>query len=178
MATRVIREGIFVGVCVALVGCSGLNSADPRQVYFDPSYAPPPTNAQVAFASRVAEPAPAEDLQVDIQPAAPMAIVQAPPRKPTLASRSFDPKLVVGLDRGQTVGLLGEPNNIREEPPATVWSYSAEDCSLDVFFYLDLASQQYRALNYEVTVEDEQDNRRAIQRCLGKLRTVFRERSG
>ena len=177
MATRVVRERIVVGVSMVLLGCTVPDVAEQRQVYFDPSYAPPAPPGQAEPVQQSAEPAPDEELHVDIEPAGPVAIVQAPPRKPTQASRSFDPKLVIGLDRGQTVGLLGEPNNVREEPPATVWSYRVEDCSLDVFFYLDLASQHYRVLNYEVTAEEQQDSKRAIQRCLGKLRTVFRERS-
>ena len=118
MATRVFREGIFVGVALVLLGCTGPDVPEQRQVYFDPSYAPPPPPGLAEPDPREAERATEEDLSVDIEPAAPMAIVQAPPRKPTQASRSFDPKLVIGLDRGQAVGLLGEPNNVREEPPA------------------------------------------------------------
>ncbi len=35
-----------------------------------------------------------------------------------------------------------------EKPPAAVWRYKNATCELDLFFYLDLRSNQMRTLHY------------------------------
>ncbi|HKX09569.1 MAG TPA: hypothetical protein VJN67_15325, partial [Stellaceae bacterium] len=32
---------------------------------------------------------------------------------------------------------LGEPDFVREEPPAVIWQYRSADCVLDLFLYRD-----------------------------------------
>jgi len=60
------------------------------------------------------------------------------------------PERLVGKTEDDIRRLIGEPVNVREEPPAVVWSYSSAGCGLSVFFYMDLASQTFRALTYEL----------------------------
>jgi hypothetical protein len=40
-----------------------------------------------------------------------------------------------GLPAPDIARLLGEPDFVREEPPAVIWQYRSADCVLDLFFY-------------------------------------------
>lgn len=50
----------------------------------------------------------------------------------------------------EVIKLLGRPVTTRSEGTGTVWTYRAEVCSLDVYFFLDVADNQRRALSYEM----------------------------
>lgn len=83
-------------------------------------------------------------------------------------SQAIDPAKLVGLTQDQTRELIGPPTAVRDEPPAVVWTYGSAGCGLDVFFYLDLGSQTFKALTYEVTPKGP----RALQgsACMASLR--------
>jgi len=40
-----------------------------------------------------------------------------------------------GVPVSEPAQRLGEPDLVREEPPAVVWQYRSDDCVLDLFFY-------------------------------------------
>ena len=40
-----------------------------------------------------------------------------------------------GLEASELAHRLGEPDFLREEPPAVLWQYRSEDCVLDLFLY-------------------------------------------
>jgi hypothetical protein len=40
-----------------------------------------------------------------------------------------------GLPGGELARLLGEPDFVRDEPPAVIWQYRGTDCVLDLFLY-------------------------------------------
>jgi hypothetical protein len=40
-----------------------------------------------------------------------------------------------GLDASELARRLGEPDFLREEPPAVIWQYRNDDCVLDLFLY-------------------------------------------
>jgi hypothetical protein len=40
-----------------------------------------------------------------------------------------------GLKPADVVSILGQPDLRRDEPPAELWQYRAEDCVLNLFFY-------------------------------------------
>lgn len=83
----------------------------------------------------------------------PPAIAYVPPArapvKPAIA-KSLEPAKLMGLTYDDTEAAVGKPAETREEPPATVWRYQTEDCVIDVFFYMDLATKQFRAVAYDV----------------------------
>lgn len=56
---------------------------------------------------------------------------------------------LVGLSRSETQALLGPPAVESERSPAKVWQYHQGDCSVDVYFYLDVARNEFYALHYE-----------------------------
>ena len=53
------------------------------------------------------------------------------------ASLPADVEQLRGLPAPDLARLLGEPDFVREEPPAVIWQYRGADCVLDLFFYRD-----------------------------------------
>lgn len=97
---------------------------------------------------------------------------EAPPRPTT----PLDPDRLVGLDQEQTVEILGPPTVTGSEDPATVWTYTAGNCSLDLMFYLDLKSQRFHALAYRVNTEKASEEAR--RECLAKVGSRYLGRQG
>ena len=91
---------------------------------------------------------PIEGAMVDgivIPPAAPN-VIRAEPEPVAAAS----PNELKSKSEAEVIKLLGPPLTTRGEGTGTVWTYHAEICSLDVYFFLDVADNQRRALSYEV----------------------------
>lgn len=117
-------------VALLLAGCSAFEpSARHPQAASAPIVPPPP-------------PKPIEK-QASLPP-----IPVPPPRMHH--GTAVDPEKLVGLTKDETEKLIGAPATVRDEPPATVWSYGSTKCGIDIFFYLDLASQTFKALAYEL----------------------------
>jgi hypothetical protein len=132
------------------------------------------------------------DILPDAQPPAAPSAQPAPPPAPTPPAQAaavppppppaprerpapvpdFDPAKLVGLDKDQTLSTLGQPNATREQPPATVWTYKTRDCSIDLFFYMDIATRQFRVLTTEVTTDLK--SAEARRSCLNRLRAASR----
>lgn len=90
---------------------------------------------------------------------------QPPPEKPPLPP--FGGAKLLGLTRQHAVELLGEPSALREEAPATVWTYTVDGCRLELFFYYDLQSRRQRSLAYDLRAP--QDTEAARRMCLGRI---------
>lgn len=75
--------------------------------------------------------------------------------------------------RGQTeiqvMNTLGSPISTRADGTSTIWSYRAGQCTLDVYFFLDVADNQRRALSYELIAN--QAGTQAAERCYQALIT-------
>ncbi len=56
---------------------------------------------------------------------------------------------MVGLSQTETEGLLGPPTSAIDRPPAKVWQYRTRDCSVDIYFYLDVGRNDFYALHYD-----------------------------
>jgi hypothetical protein len=104
-------------------------------------------------------------------PPPPQAAPPLPERKPETAAGtatpSLDPKQLVGLGFQETKSLLGEPTKTEEKPPAQIWTYNNDDCELDIFFYSDINTREFRALTYEI--KDKQASGGSDDRCLAQL---------
>ena len=110
---------------------------------------------------------------VVVAPAAPPPPARAPRERPQQAAPAdFDPTKLVGLGKDETLAALGQPAGVREQPPATVWTYRSRECALDVFFYMDLSTRAFRVLTTEVTSELKSADARRT--CLNRLRTASR----
>lgn len=108
---------------------------------------------------------------VTTAPTAPAPVAAMPSATPdqvaALPSERLEPEALVGLDQRQTTRLLGAPAATEEEAPAKVWRYARGGCTLKVFFFMDMTSQDFRALSYDMTsshnVPDDD------QRCFAHL---------
>jgi len=89
----------------------------------------------------LADPAAADEAPVD------EAVPDALPPPPT---EGADPELLVGMDQGAVAATLGPPSAVRDVPPAKIWHYSGSDCVVSVYFYLNLESQVFQVLRYEI----------------------------
>jgi hypothetical protein len=96
-------------------------------------------------------------------PGAEDAIRQAVAR----TNEHLSPDTIVGLNRGQTRHLFGAPMATEDEPPAQVWRYTKGACTMKVFFFMDMTSQDYRALSYDVQSNENVPD--VDQRCFAQL---------
>lgn len=93
----------------------------------------------------------------------------APPPKP-----SIEPQSLVGLGEEEITRMLGEPREVRNDPPAMVWNYAINECRFDLFFYLDLKSQDFRALAYNFEPNTTSDGAKKV--CLARIQEANRDR--
>ena len=91
------------------------------------------------------------------------------PKEAPVKTAGLVPQKLIGLDQRQVQDLLGVANRTREVSPAVVWEYRTKGCGLDVFFYLDLASQRFRALAYDIKRTDGSDDR-TLAFCLDLIK--------
>lgn len=79
-----------------------------------------------------------------------------------------DPGWLIGLDQEGTIYLMGQPDIKVEQPPARVWQYNGNNCTLRLFLYLDMVTVRYRTLFYEIRGVDAEDID-AKRRCVAWL---------
>ena len=115
--------------------------------------------------ARVARlPAPAERT-----PPAPAA---QPPQQPEPAPEMAAPLpeiKLVGMSRGEAASLLGAPSEERDAAPAKIWKFSAGECAVDVYFYLDVKRNDFYALHYNVQDRNGATTGEAADRCLQRI---------
>ncbi len=142
-----------------------------------------------AQALQKVEPAIGFDLQ-PIPPPSPREPIRLPPpprRKPAGVARQdvaltapppppISPNDLVGLTFVQVVDLLGTPTLQADDPPAKIYAYTGEKCTLKMYFYLDLENDEYRTLTYEVKGGKAKDGEAngeeaedAAARCLSEI---------
>ncbi len=91
------------------------------------------------------------------------------------ASRLKD---IVGFDRSDMITLFGEPSWVEEVPPALSLQYGTENCTLNVFLFMELSTRNFRVLSYDVTTSGNAavDAASRDQRCFGELVNQARAR--
>lgn len=163
------RLWLSLALALGLTGCELLQQIIPEEpAPPTTSSAPPPEDSQ------------AEDSQAAVvvtKPAAkPKPVVAAvPPAVPPAPTKpSLEPQALIGLGEEEITRLLGEPRDVRNDPPAMVWNFAAGECRLDLFFYLDLKSQDFRALSYNFDPNATSDG--AKKACLEKIQEANRDR--
>ncbi|MDR3517817.1 MAG: hypothetical protein P4M00_18600 [Azospirillaceae bacterium] len=78
-----------------------------------------------------------------------------------------DPASLVGLDERAATGLLGPPEQVQDQPPVRYWRYASQDCNLTLTFFMEVASQDYRALSYQLSSRTHDPD--SDQRCFAEL---------
>lgn len=127
-----------------------------------------------------AEPEPTEPAEADDK-ATPLTPPEAKPKPPALPPRAgepqpsaMDPQGLMGRGEEEITQLLGDPREVRNDPPAMVWKYTVDGCALDLFFYLDLKSQDFRALAYNFEPTTTSDGEKKA--CLARIQEANRDR--
>lgn len=97
------------------------------------------------------------------------AVAPAPqaPAAPPAPAKSEGPVRIEGMDAASLRAVLGAPASASDAPPAVIWRYTADDCTLDVYLYRDLKSSAQRALFVEIKGDDRSDDRRNA--CIQRL---------
>ena len=118
----------------------------------DQLFEPAPPEAVAVPAAQQPLPAPPAPRPAAAEPAARTARLPLPPPpapgREEGRDRDSEIKLV-GLSRPETMALLGPPTGESERSPAKVWQYLTGDCTVEVYFYLDVARNDFYALHYE-----------------------------
>lgn len=156
MRTRFPNLTVATVAVVALSGCESMNAAlFPHK----PEVAPAPVAApvQANIASHTTN-------MPDVRPGV----------KPPSPPRRIDPKSLVGKNQSDVRDLLGPPTTTQNAAPATIWRYTAQNCSLDVFFYMDLGTNTLRALTYDSKLTETVTNDEVTSQCLGTIQSTNR----
>ena len=103
--------------------------------------------APAVLAACVAAPG-AEPATATVAPS-PATVVQ--PVTPAPPQPQPNPGQLLGMRATHLKTLLGEPDLIRQEPPAQVWLYSAGICVFHVYLYRQAGIADYRVTHYDVS---------------------------
>ena len=79
----------------------------------------------------------------------------------------FDFVGLVGSDEPAVAEVLGEPNWFEDIPPARMWQYASANCVLQLYFFMELSTRNFRVLSYELESGYDGDN--AEQQCFSEL---------
>lgn len=151
-------------LCIGLAGCAELGLEGPAE---------PTQQPDSAAAAQAAPDRPPENPKLPAEKPLRRQAALPADDKPETRLPMLAPEMLVGLDRGQIALLLGAPAAVREQPPATVWSYRAKDCALNVFFYPDLQTREVRALAYDVLAGSEAEQSKNA--CFAAIRARAKE---
>lgn len=108
--------------------------------------APPPVAAGPAQSPPAAATVPRP------KPPQPSPATQMPPQlsPPSQPSDALDLAGLLGVTPDTATSRLGLPAATRDETPARVMTWRVGACTLDLFFYMDMASRAFRALAWEL----------------------------
>lgn len=159
-----------LALLLALGGCAALEEAlnppDPQAAATEPEAAPaaepPLPPAPKPRPARVARlPVPAEK--------APPTEASLPPPEPAPEASPLPDIKLIGMSRGEAVALLGTPAEERDAAPAKIWKFSAGECAVDIYFYLDVKRNDFYALHYNVQDRNGATTGEAADRCLQRI---------
>ncbi len=141
-----IRPWAVVGpVFLVVSGCAQLDPPAP-----DPEEVQASIESDSTVPIDLTEPETIEEAIVvqDPPPPPPRRKPQILPAEPETVEEA-DPDMLIGLDFTVTRALLGEPAEQTEQSPARIWTYSGQECMLNVFFYPSVEGGAFRLLTYE-----------------------------
>jgi hypothetical protein len=74
---------------------------------------------------------------------------------------------LVGSGEPDVVATLGEPNWFEDIPPARMWQYASANCVLQLYFFMELSTRNFRVLSYEL--ESDYDGDDVERQCFGEF---------
>jgi hypothetical protein len=130
-----ITRCICLVAILSLAGCDLVtprNPAPPAQ----PAGPPPSTDAGPETDAAPSPP---------VKTATPRSKIQRKHKPP------IETAALIGMTEDDARRVIGEPTDVRDQPPALVWVYASAECELHMYFYAELSSNTFRALTYDVT---------------------------
>jgi hypothetical protein len=164
---RIAASAAALAGCLAFAGCMDLPPGDRS-----PMRAPAPAGAHVATAPE-APPAPATAKSKRWPPVpkskpAPAAVnAAALPQAALPMAGGSPPTRLAGKNEEEIISLLGEPGDRHEAAPAKVWRYTSSACELELYFYLDVASNRFQVL--QIRVDQIVSSPAVTQQCLESI---------
>lgn len=81
----------------------------------------------------------------------------------------LDLETLVGMNRRDVEQRLGTAHHVADQPPALIWVYPGEECTLQIHFFLEVKRRVYRVLT--TSLVGETGDEAARQACLDSVRT-------
>lgn len=173
---RIALRALALVTLLASSGCASI------EAYLDDLLAPPVVEEPivVAIPEPTPEPAPVPPPAPRAKPAPRVARLTPPPERPAPTPATPETRVipevppppdikVVGVSRAQAMTLFGNPLEQRDAAPAKIWQYRAGECEVDVYFYLDVARNDFFALHYDVRNARAAAAGETAERCLQRL---------
>lgn len=110
-------------VLMAVLGVSACSTAGPLPPPRQPDPSVPPMPLPTPRPGEVAKP----------RPKPPAPVPQPRPQRETV--EPYDLARLGGATESAVLGEIGQPDEIREQPPGKVWVYSQESCKVEVYLY-------------------------------------------
>jgi hypothetical protein len=89
---------------------------------------------------------------------------------PTLRLASVDPGDLIGKGPGGVAKLLGVPISASQRDVSLIWTYGSTDCAFQVYFYPDIKTSLWHALQY-ASVDKNGGALNPSQLCIQRILT-------
>jgi hypothetical protein len=67
---------------------------------------------------------------------------------------AVEPSALIGKEPSAVRKLLGSPADISEKDVSLIWTYGSPQCAFQVYFYPDIKTSMFHALQYAATTHD------------------------
>jgi hypothetical protein len=67
---------------------------------------------------------------------------------------AIEPRALIGKEPSAVEKLLGSPSDISQKDVSLIWTYGSPDCAFQVYFYPDIKTSMFHALQYAATRHD------------------------
>ncbi|WP_366656685.1 hypothetical protein [Fodinicurvata sp. EGI_FJ10296] len=71
---------------------------------------------------------------------------------------------IIGASEAAVRERIGNPVMVAPRPPGIEWNYRQGDCVLQVYFFMELATRDFRVLSYDLTGDDIDARRECASR--------------
>jgi hypothetical protein len=126
-------------------------STSPEQVRRAPTQ--PAVRPQEDVAEKTSKPVTQASKQPLQDSAAAQPAEEPAPEPATPPAPAHTAAELMGKSESEVTALMGTPARVEQRAASTVWVYQGGDCSLDVFFFLDMATSDERVLTVAPTAE-------------------------
>lgn len=89
---------------------------------------------------------------------------------PIIKTAAIEPSALIGKGPGGVAQLLGVPSSASQRDVSLIWIYASADCSFEVYFYPDIKTSLWHALQY-ASVDKNGDALNPSQVCIQHILT-------